>query len=255
MDEHNEVVRREFTRQAATFTPTGWAASGVDWILEAIRPAADEHVLEVAAGAGHLGRALAGRAAHVTALDLTPAVLQQGKRAADDAGQRNIVFQLGDAARLPYLDGSFDIVASRLSVHHFADPHGPVAEMVRVCRPTGRVALVDLVAVGPCRTRDRLERLRDPSHTRTHTLAELCALLDGAGATVLSKQTMDNPLRLTDWMDRTETPGPVRTEIEAALHAELSGGPETGLRPHLRDAELWFTHLWATILATPRPRS
>lgn len=253
MAEHNETVRREFTRQAPTFTPTGWASSGVDWIVDQVRPAADEHVLEVAAGAAHLGRALAARVAHVTALDLTPAVLRQGKLAADRAGQRNLVFQTGDAARLPYLDESFDVVVSRLSVHHFEDPVVPVREMVRVCRPTGRLVLADIIALDDGDTRDRLERLRDPSHTATLTLAGLCSLLRSAGAVVRSRQTRDNRLRLVDWLDRTETPAPARAEIDAALRAELAGGPATGMRPELSGGELWFTHVWAAIVAAPRP--
>ncbi len=251
VNEHSDTVRREFTRQAATFTPTGWASSGVDWIVELVHPLATEQVLEVAAGAAHLGRALAVRAAQVTALDLTPAVLEQGKLAAEAAGQRNLVFQIGDAARLPYLDESFDVVVSRLSVHHFDDPRVPVGEMVRVCRRTGRLVLVDMIAADDGAARDRLERLRDPSHTRTYTLPGLCSLIEDAGASVLSRQTRDNPLRLRDWLDRTQTPDPARAEIESALRAELAGGPSTGLRPESRDGELWFTHVWAAIVAAP----
>jgi SAM-dependent methyltransferase len=254
VDDHNDTVRREFTRQAGTFTPDGWASSGVDWIVDQVDPGADEQVLEVAAGAAHLGLALAARAAHVTALDLTAAVLERGKLAAEAAGRRNLVFQVGDAAGLPYLDESFDVVVSRLSVHHFDDPLVPVAEMVRVCRRSGRLVLADMIAIDDDVTpRDRLERLRDPSHTRTHTLAELCDLVERAGAAVRSRRTRENPLRLLDWLDRTETPGPARAEIDAALRAELGGGPSTGLRPELRDGELWFTHVWAAIVATPRP--
>lgn len=208
----------------------------------------------MAAGAAHLGLALAGRAAHVTALDLTAAVLEQGKLAAEAAGRRNLVFQVGDAANLPYLDESFDVVVSRLSVHHFVDPQTPVSEMVRVCRKAGRLVLVDMIALDDSASpRDRLERLRDPSHTRTRTLAGLCSLVENAGASVLSRQTRKNPLRLRDWLDRTQTPGPARAEIEAALRAELVAGPSTGLRPELRDGELWFTHEWAAIVATPLP--
>ena len=140
-DPHPDVVRREFTRQAATFTTTGWAAAGLDWITEQAAPEPHHQVLEVAAGAAHLGRALARYAAHVTALDLTPAVLEQGKALADADGQRNLTFEVGDAARLPYLDGSFDLVVSRLAVHHFPDPAVPVAEMLRVCRPGGALHL------------------------------------------------------------------------------------------------------------------
>lgn len=250
MTEHDETVRREFERQAPTFTAGGWASSGVDWIVGLVEPDASEQVLDVAAGAGHLGRALASRTAHVTAVDLTPAVLEKGKAEADSAGQRNIVFEVGDAARLPYLDESFDVVVSRLSVHHFAEPAVPLAEMVRVCRRSGRIALIDMVTDPEHRdVRDHLEILRDPSHTRTPTARELPALLTEAGASIVSQNTRDNPLRLDDWLARTATPAPARTEVRAAMLAELDGGPATGLRPYVDGGELWFTHVWSAVIA------
>jgi len=250
---HDETVRREFERQAATFTATGWASSGLDWIVGQVRPAADEQVLDVAAGAGHLGRALAPHVAHVTALDLTPAVLKRGKADADAAGQRNVLFEVGDAAHLLYLDESFDVVVSRLAVHHFADPTVQAAEMVRVCRPTGRIVVVDMiVSADAAASRDRLERLRDPSHVRTPTLEALRNLLDDAGASVITWQTRENALRMDDWLDRTQAPSSARQEIEAALRAEVAGRTITGMRPHLRGSELWFTHVWAAVTATPR---
>jgi SAM-dependent methyltransferase len=252
VDAHNDLVRREFTRQSPTFTATGWAAAGIGWITDLIAPEPHHQILEVAAGAAHLGRALARQAAHVTVMDLTPAVLRHGKAQADADGQRNVVFETGDAAHLPYLDGSFDIVVSRLALHHFQRPEGPVSEMIRVCRPAGRIVVTDMVAEPATREiSDRLERLRDPSHTRTLTLPEITSLLSAAGATVTGWQTRPNPLLVPDWLERSSTPHPARDEITAALLADLDGGPTTGLRPHRRDGSLWLTHEWATVTAVP----
>jgi SAM-dependent methyltransferase len=247
---HADVVRREFTRQAPTFTADGWAAAGLDWIIEQVRPAADEHALEVAAGAAHLGRALAPHVAHVTAIDLTPAVLEQGKARAEADGLRHLLFEVGDAAHLPYLDASFDVVVCRLAVHHFPQPGLEVAEMLRVCRPSGRVVLVDMIADNATgEMRDALERLRDPSHTRTLTIEELSELLVIAGGSITTSQIRANPLQLADWLDRTQTPQQARAEIITALESELDGGPSTGLRPHRRDGELWLTHEWVALTA------
>ncbi|HEY5988975.1 MAG TPA: class I SAM-dependent methyltransferase [Streptosporangiaceae bacterium] len=252
VDRHDDVVRREFTRQAPTFTAAGWAASGLDWITDQIGLESHHQVLEVAAGAAHLGRALARHAAHVTAIDLTPAVLQRGKAQADADGQQNVVFEIGNAADLPYLDASFDVVVSRLAVHHFRQPEVPVSEMVRVCRPTGRIFVVDMVAEPDTRgVSDHLERLRDPSHTRTLTLEEVTSLLSAAGGSVTTWRTRPNPLLVTDWLDRTSTPQSARDEITTALLAELDGGPATGLRPHRRDGDLWLEHEWVAVTAVP----
>jgi len=249
---HNESVRREFTRQAPTFTAGGWAAAGLDWITGQIALAGHEQVLEVAAGAAHLGRALAARAAHVTAIDLTAAMLREGKAQADARAEGNLLFEVGDAAHLPYLDASFDVVVCRLAIHHFPQPRAPVAEMVRVCRPGGQIVVVDLAAEpGTRQASDHLERLRDPSHASTLTVSELAGLLTGAGAAVTGHQTQPRPLQVAGWLDRTQTPDRARRQVLAALRAELDGGPPTGLRPHLRDGELWLTHTWAAVTAGP----
>jgi len=96
---------------------------------------------------------------------------------------------------------------------------------------------------------DHLERLRDPSHTRTLTLQEVTGLLSTAGGSVTTRQTRPRPLLVADWLDRTSTPQPARDEITAALLTELDGGPATGLRPHRRGGDLLLTHEWAAVTA------
>ena len=76
MNEHNAAVRRQFALQASTFTDTGFAARGLDWIVDEVNPSSTDLMVDVAAGAAHLGRAFASRVAHVSALDLTPEMLE-----------------------------------------------------------------------------------------------------------------------------------------------------------------------------------
>jgi SAM-dependent methyltransferase len=250
---HNDAVREQFRRQAPTFTDDGWAVRGLEWIVERLRPGADEQGLDVAAGAGHLARALAPHMRHVTAVDLTPEMLEQGQRLAGAAGLRNVAFAVGDAAALPWLDGQFDLVVCRLAVHQVADPTAVVAEMVRMARPGGRVGITDMVAADDpavAAETNRLERLRDPSHGRTHTLDEIRSLLRAAGAEVADITARDNPLDLEDWMRRTGTPDADREEIRRRLLAEIDGGEPTGLRPARdREGTVTFVHTWATVVA------
>src|SRR5262249_56660713 len=85
----------------------------------------------------------------------------------------------GGPAALPSPDASFDAVVPRFSFHHLLEPAGALAEMLRVCRPGGRVVVSDVYTTTPEQAAeyDRLERLRDPSHVRALPLAELRALL------------------------------------------------------------------------------
>ena len=119
-------------------------------------------MLDVAAGTGHVARRLAPSVRAVVALDATRAMLEQGRA----QGVPNVIFVQGDAASMPFLDGSFDMVVSRFAVHHFEDPAVQVAEMRRCLRPGGRLAIADLVAdPAAAAEQNRLEALRDPSHT------------------------------------------------------------------------------------------
>ena len=87
-------------------------------------------MLDVAAGTGHVARSLAPRVRAVVALDATQAMLEQGKR----HGVPNVVFMRGDAAALPFVDQSFDVVVNRFALHHFEQPEVQLAEMRRCGR-------------------------------------------------------------------------------------------------------------------------
>jgi ubiquinone/menaquinone biosynthesis C-methylase UbiE len=252
---HDDAVREQFRIQAETFDDRGFAVANLDWAVARLAPSAGEQALDVAAGAAHLGRALAPHVAHVSALDLTPEMLEQGQRLAAQGGIRNVTFLLGNAASLPWLDGQFDLVACRLTLHQVADPAAVVREMVRVTRPDGRIGIIDITADDDpalAAEANRLERLRDPSHGRTLTAGEIRALLAGSGAAVTGTACRDNPLDLEDWMSRTRTPPGTRDVIRERIARELAGGEPTGLRPYQDPrGAIGIRHVWAAVTATP----
>jgi ubiquinone/menaquinone biosynthesis C-methylase UbiE len=254
VEAHNEVVQREFAAQAASFGDPRYVFADteiLDWILEHVPAEPHFTALDVAAGAGHLARAVAARVRQVVALDLTPEMLVAGKRAAEAAGVANTLFERGDAAALPYLDESFDLVTSRFAVHHFADPAVQLAEMVRVCRPGGHVVVIDLVAVDDAvaKRHNELERLRDPSHANALTEAKLAASLEQAGAAVERRTARDQTLSFDRWIAQARTPADIAADIRAELLAEIEGGTPTGIRPHMRGDRLLFTQRWAIVVA------
>jgi SAM-dependent methyltransferase len=98
-------------------------------------------VLDVAAGTGNASLPAAARGARVTASDLTPELLEAGRRRADAEGLQ-LEWAEADAERLPFADASFDVVMSAIGVM-FAPHHQAAAdELVRVCRPGGTVGLL-----------------------------------------------------------------------------------------------------------------
>jgi ubiquinone/menaquinone biosynthesis C-methylase UbiE len=256
-DGHAAEVQRAFTTQAEAFedgTRNQVFTAEARWVFDHLPVAADSLVLDVAAGTGHAARQLAATARAVVALDATAAMLARGQAAAAQEGLANVVFMHGDATALPFLDGSFDDVVSRFAVHHFAAPARVVAEMARCTRPGGHVALVDLVAAvdpGIAAEQNRLERLRDPSHTRMLSATELAALLTDAGLEITDVTTRELERPLKPWLDQTQTPLKTAAEIERALNAELELGEPatTGFQPRIAHGELWFTQTFTACVA------
>ncbi|HET6865412.1 MAG TPA: methyltransferase domain-containing protein [Solirubrobacteraceae bacterium] len=102
---------------------------------------AGDDVLDVAAGSGNAAIPAARAGAVVTALDITPPLLEIGSERARAAGL-DIDWVLGDATTLPFDDESFDDVVSCVGVQFVADQAAAASELLRVCRAGGRIALI-----------------------------------------------------------------------------------------------------------------
>jgi ubiquinone/menaquinone biosynthesis C-methylase UbiE len=115
---------------------------------EAVDVRAGERVLDVAAGNGNATLAAARRFAVVTSTDYVPALLERGRLRADAEGFGNIVFQTADAEALPYSSASFDVVLSTFGVMFAPDHERVASELLRVCRPGGRIGLASWTPSG-----------------------------------------------------------------------------------------------------------
>ena len=110
-------------------------------LVELAQARAGEDVLDVAAGSGNASLPAARTGASVTALDITPDLLEAGQRRSAAEGLE-ISWVHGDAQAMPFAEASFDLVLSCVGVQFCADPGAAAAELVRVCRPGGRIALI-----------------------------------------------------------------------------------------------------------------
>ena len=153
-------------------------------IRDASRVSTDDTVLDVACGPGIVTCALSEAARHATGVDVTPAMIERARALQRAKGLENVAWQVGDMSRLPYRGRSFSVVVSRYALHHTVRPEVALAEMNRVCKARGRVVVVDVTASSDPEKAERfnrMERLRDPSHVRALTLAELRALFLAQG--------------------------------------------------------------------------
>jgi SAM-dependent methyltransferase len=104
-------------------------------------------VLDVACGTGNLAIPAARTGAKVTGLDIAPNLLEQARqRAAEE--KVDATFDEGDAEQLPYADASFDLVMSMLGAVFAPRPERVAAELVRVCRPGGKIAMANWPSAG-----------------------------------------------------------------------------------------------------------
>ena len=104
---------------------------------------AGAEILEVAPGPGYLAIELAGLGFPVAGLDISRTFVEIATQNAARAGA-NARFLQGDAAHMPFADGSFDYCVCRAAFKNFGDPEGALAEMHRVLRPGGAAYIIDL---------------------------------------------------------------------------------------------------------------
>jgi len=115
--------------------------------LDRLNVEAGASLLDVACGSGQLGLIAARRGARVTGIDIATnaIVAARGRAAAEGLDAR---FDEGDAEELPYADASFDSVATIYGAMFAPRPERVAAELVRVCRPGGTIAMGNWTAEG-----------------------------------------------------------------------------------------------------------
>ena len=140
-------------RQQVSWSSGDYATIGTtlqivgEQLAEAIDLRASQTVLDVAAGNGNVSLAAARRWCEVTSTDYVESLLARGRRRAEAEGLK-IKFQIADAEDLPFPDASFDAVVSTFGGMFSPDQDRTAEELVRVCKPGGRVGLANWTPEG-----------------------------------------------------------------------------------------------------------
>jgi ubiquinone/menaquinone biosynthesis C-methylase UbiE len=108
----------------------------------------DTHLVDVGTGTGFIAGGLADRAGRVTGTDSSPAMLAQARSNLDRLGIGNVELTEAPVDRLPLTDDAADAAVANMVLHHAPDPAAMLAEMARVVRPGGTVAVTDCVEHG-----------------------------------------------------------------------------------------------------------
>lgn len=116
-------------------------------LAEAMNMRPGSSVLDVAAGNGNATLAFARRFCDVTSTDYVDTLLARGRSRAEAEGQR-VAFKLADAEQLPFPDATFDAVVSTFGVMFTPNQAKAAQEMLRVCRPGGRIGMANWTPEG-----------------------------------------------------------------------------------------------------------
>jgi SAM-dependent methyltransferase len=161
--------------------------------------------LDVATGGGHVARRLREAGLEVVTADPAP-------------GMRADV--LAPADHLPFADGSFDVVVTRIAPHHFPDVPAALREMARVAREL--VLVVDNLYRGE--VFEEAERLRDPTHVRSYDEAEWRRFFADAGLGVEACELLETTIELEPWLERAGCEGEEAERVRELLGELVDDG-------------------------------
>lgn len=215
-----QLVIAQFGPRAAAYVESTVHAQGadLDHLVALLHDRSEARVLDLGCGGGHVSLKVAPLVRHVMAYDLAAPMLAAVERLACERGLANISTQQGTAEALPFADGSFDIVLSRYSAHHWTDLNAALRDARRVLAPNGLAVFMDVVApetpvLDTCL--QTMELLRDPSHVRDYSASEWPHALATAGFALGQKSTRKLRLDFASWIARIATPEPHAVAIRS----------------------------------------
>jgi ubiquinone/menaquinone biosynthesis C-methylase UbiE len=213
-------------------------------------------ILDVGTGTGFTAFALADDAGRVVAADLTPQMLDQGRRLAREGGlEAKLEWIVAVAENLPFPDNAFTVTTSRYASHHFHDLPRALCEMARVTQPDGKVVLCDVVtpeAPGIVELMNEIEQIRDPTHVWEYPLSQWREeLLPAAGLKIQKVVPGRSPQVFSEWVHRAGTPREAAQQLMEML-TTASADVRKAFQVRSEGTEILFSWDNATILATKR---
>jgi ubiquinone/menaquinone biosynthesis C-methylase UbiE len=151
---------------------------------------------------------------------------------------------------LPFASNTFDVVLTRYSFHHFLYPAGVLAEMSRVCKPGGRIAVADLaLPAEKIVAYDRMEKLRDPSHVHVLTELELRELFKALGLQNIQRAGYLFELGLNQLLAASFPKSDDANKVRAIFEADI-GADKLGIGVHHSRDEVRFAYPIAVFVGT-----
>ena len=239
---HNDIIVSQFTKQALPFSQMAQHSNhyGLELMFELSDPQIDDNVLDVACGPGIIACEFANNVNHVTGIDITPAMIEEAINLQRERKIENVNWKLGDVTRLPFEDESFSLVVTRYSFHHLIEPKQVLAEMTRVCKPNGKLLIIDVTPdKDKIEAYNDVEKLRDSSHTGALTFEKLKGLMHEAGLTKLISKHHELEMGLESIL-KSSFPNPADIPRIRQLFKKDILMDNLGMKSHMKDGEIFF---------------
>ena len=203
--QQRDLVRDHFTETAQVFGDYALASrvAEAERLAHMVGARAGDRGVDLACGSGTLALRFAHHVQWICGVDLTPAMLNRARHFAAAEELRNIAFALGDAEALPFADDTLDLAVTSYSLHHMSDPARVIGEMARVISRGGRVGVLDILVPedsSVAAMNNRIERVRDRSHTRTLPRSEFEAYFADHGLRILETYVEAQLHSFDHWM-------------------------------------------------------
>jgi ubiquinone/menaquinone biosynthesis C-methylase UbiE len=245
---HKEAVQKQFTKTAEAFST--FAMRDTPEVLKEkvdfAKPQPTDVVVDIACGPGAFALALAPRVQFVRGVDLTAEMLRRARAFQAEKQIVNAAFVQGDAEQLPFPSGTFDLVSCQCSFHHMPKPQHVLAEMIRVTKPEGRLLIIDPLAPeseAKFEIYNRIEVLRDPSHTLTLRLTDFLKLFDEGGLEILRQSLRRRQRSFNNWMLRGgHAPGTKKYIETRRLLEDSMEGDRAGFSPKADGEDIQIVH-------------
>lgn len=203
--DRKEIVKRQFDQQAQKFSD--WSVTKNEEYSQAyfqfIGFQKEDELLDVACGTGDFAIFCAKRIRRVHGIDISQGMIEMAQKQACASDLTNISFECHDVENMPCVDGSFSVVQCRSAFHHMDNYPRVFKEMIRCCRPSGRLAVQDIMAYEDSKVNsffEALEKEVDVSHNATLHKREFADLFERNQVEIIRSFTVEIELNFREYL-------------------------------------------------------